>query len=470
MGTLKKLVTVTNINKIKSAEIMNQFNLTSSLKTTFIVLMAIGVVCLGLTWISDDHGHTRFWSNVLHNSVFFTGISIMATFFMAASITAYAGWYTAFKRVFESFSAFLIPGFILMVLMGIVVYMGGNQLYHWNDEATRATDPIIKGKGSFLNKNWYLFGTLLIGASYCYLSYKLRSLSIAEESTNGEENFATHRKIRTYAAAFLPVFGFTSVVLIWQWVMSVDSHWYSTMFAWYSLASLFVAMMALVALVLIYLRKQGYYKNLSQHHVHDVGKFIFGISVFWTYLWFSQFMLIWYANIGEETIYFKERYDNYPVLFFLNLFVNFAVPFLVLLRNDTKYKTGSLSFIAILVFLGHWMDFFLMIKPGVLHTSHELAGHGDHGHGAVGHGAEAAGHAGGHGAEHAATAVADHAAHGAETVSNIVSGFTFPGLLEIGTMLGFLGLFGFVVFNVLSKSNLTSEKDPYLQESLHHHV
>ncbi|HRG19996.1 MAG TPA: hypothetical protein PLQ57_03160, partial [Saprospiraceae bacterium] len=234
--------------------------------------------------------------------------------------------------------------------------------------------------------------------------------------------------------------------LIWQWVMSVDAHWYSTMFAWYSLASLFVAMMCLVALILLYLRSKGYYQNLTKHHMHDVGKFIFGISVFWTYLWFSQFMLIWYANIGEETIYFKERYDNYPVLFFGNFVINFVLPFLVLMRNDTKWKNGSLSFVAIVVFLGHWLDFFLMVKPGVLHTAHEV---------------------GGHGAEHGATEAHGHAA---EHVSSFVQGFTFPGLLELGTMLGFLGLFLFVMFNALSKTRLTSEKDPYVEESLHHHV
>ncbi len=407
---------------------MNQYTITNTLRTVLFSMMGIGLLCLGLTWMGDDHSHTRFWSNVLHNSVFFTGIAIMATFFMSASITAYAGWYTAFKRVFESISAYLLPGFIIMTLIGIAVYTHMNHLYHWADEKSVATDEILDGKSGFLNKNWYLFGTIIIGAAYTFLAMKLRSLSVAEESAAGEENFATHRSIRKYAAMFLPIFGFTSVVLIWQWVMSVDAHWYSTMFAWYSLASLFVAMMSIVALTLIFLRSKGYYQNLSKHHVHDVGKFIFGISVFWTYLWFSQFMLIWYANIGEETIYFKERYDNYPVLFFANLVINFAVPFLVLMRNDTKWKTGSLSFVAITVFIGHWLDFFLMIKPGVLHTAHEV---------------------GGHGAEHAAGAAEAHG-HAAEHVSSFVSGFTFPGLLEIGTMLGFLGLFLFVMFNTLS--------------------
>jgi uncharacterized membrane protein len=180
-------------------------------------------------------------------------------------------------------------------------------------------------------------------------------------------------------------------------------------------------------------------------------------------------MLIWYANVGEETIYFKERYDKYPVIFFMNLAINFALPFLVLMRNDTKWKKGSLSFIAIVVFLGHWLDFFLMIKPGVLHTAHEIGGHGAHG----AHGG-AHGHDAGHGVVEAAGHAAEAAGHGAhaaaEHASSIVSGFTFPGLLELGTMLGFLGLFGFVVFSVLGKNKLTSVKDPYLEESLHHHV
>ncbi|HRG19995.1 MAG TPA: hypothetical protein PLQ57_03155, partial [Saprospiraceae bacterium] len=113
---------------------MNQYTITNTLRTILFSMMGIGLLCLVLTWMGDDHSHTRFWSNVLHNSVFFTGIAIMATFFMAASITAYAGWYTAFKRVFESISAYLLPGFIIMTLIGVAVYMHMNHLYHWADD------------------------------------------------------------------------------------------------------------------------------------------------------------------------------------------------------------------------------------------------------------------------------------------------------------------------------------------------
>lgn len=446
---------------------MNQYSFNGGLRTTFLAFIGLGLLCLGLTWFMDiDDFHSRFWTNILHNSVYFVGIAIMATFFLAANITAYAGWYITFKRVLESITTYLLPGFIIMALIGIAVFLHMNHLYHWTDESIMDPsvpdkfDPIITGKSGFLNKYWYLFGTILIGGAYIFLASKLRALSLDEDDQGSDGNFRVHRNIRKYAAIFLPVFGFTSVILIWQWVMSVDAHWYSTMFAWYCLASLFIAMICVTILITLHLKGKGLLPQVSQHHIHDLGKFLFGISVFWTYLWFSQFMLIWYANVGEETIYFKERYDNYPILFFGNLLINFALPFLVLMRNDTKWKTGSLTFVAIVAFFGHWLDFFLMIKPGVLHTAHEVgAAHGDSGHGGHGHEVIDAAHgAGVHG-------------HGAvEHVSNFVSGFTLPGLLEIGTMLGFVGLFGFVVLTALSKVKLTATNDPYYEESVHHHV
>jgi hypothetical protein len=425
---------------------MNTYNLSSGLRTLFLAMIGLGVLCLGITFFTDDALHSRFWSNMLHNSVFFTGLAIMASFFIAASILAYAGWHAAFKRVFEAVTAFLPYGLGLIVIIGIGNYMHLHHLYHWTDPEAVKADPILLGKSGFLNSNFYMFATIVFGGAYVFLINKIKSLSTAEDKAPADSNFTLHKKQRFWAAILLPVIGFTSVIMIWQWIMSVDAHWYSTMFAWYTLASWFVAMMCLVTLALLYLRGNGYYQNLSQHHIHDLGKLIFAFSVFWTYLWFSQFMLIWYANIGEETIYFKERYDNYPVLFFANLAVNFVLPFIVLLRNDTKRKVGTLSFVAIVVFIFHWVDFFLMIKPGVLHTAHEALGHSGHDHGTDDH------------------------AHAAEHASSFVSGFTMPGLLELGTMIGFLGLFCYIVFNALSKQPLTPKNDPFLEESLHHHV
>ncbi len=424
-------------------------------KMWLLIGMVVGAVCLGLSWFSGDDGlHTRFWSNFLHNSVFFTGIALMAGFFMCCSITAWAGWYVVFKRVWESISMFLIIGIPLMLLIGVTVALHMNHLYHWADptmiDPTHENyDTIIAGKSGFLNTKWYIGGTVVFGLIWIFFLSRIRSISLAEGQTGGD-GFEKHYGIRKYAALFLPFAGFGSAAMIWQWIMSIDAHWYSTMFAWYTGASWFVSMIAITILILQYLKGKGYYDEVSTEHFHDLGKFLFAFSIFWTYLWFSQYMLIWYANVGEETIYFKERVTKYPVLFYANLVINFVAPFFILMRNDTKRKMGSLGFVAGLVLFGHWLDFFLMIKPGVLHTAH-LAG-GDHG--------------GGHGHDHGHGHDVAHGAH--ESVFEL--GFTIPGLLEIGTFIGFLCLFFFFVFTVLSRVPLISKNDPYIEESLHHHT
>jgi len=275
--------------------------------------------------------------------------------------------------------------------------------------------------------------------------------------------------------------------------MSVDAHWYSTLFAWYAGASWFVSMVALTLLILIHLKKNGYFPRVSREHLHDLGKFLFAFSIFWTYLWFSQYMLIWYGNIGEETGYFKLRMDEYPVLFYGNLLINFVIPFFVLMRNDTKRKYGTLIFVAIATLFGHWVDYFLMIKPGVLHTAHAI--HQDHvgdAHGAtdgetihldeaMAHGEDHAentethadhSEADAHGDDHAGS-TADHGdghgdghGHGSE----FHLGFHFPGFLELGTAIGFLSLFLFLFYRSLASAKLTPKNDPFLNESVHHHV
>jgi hypothetical protein len=415
---------------------MNQFKFEGKLKMTFLVMMLIGVISLVITFLGDDAVHSRFWSNILHNSVFFTGIAMLALFMLCAKITAFSGWHTVFKRVWESYSLFLVVGLVLMLILAAGLWGHWHHLYHWNDAEAVANDPVLDGKSGFLNKGWYTFGTIVIMGVWILIASRIRGLS-KQEDQSGDSSFAYHRKMRIWAAAGLPILGFTSAAMIWQWVMSVDAHWYSTLFAWYNAASMMVAMVALTIISLIYLKSKGYLTQLSHEHLHDLGKYMFAFSIFWTYLWFSQYMLIWYGNIGEETIYFKERLDNYRFLFFLNLGINFFLPFFVLMRNDTKRKYGTLIFTSIFLIFGHWLDFFLMFKPGILHTTQE----------ALAHGGDAA-----------------HAGH------VFTAGFSLPGFLEFGTMIGFLGLFLYAFFFNLSRANLVPTRDPYLMESVHHHV
>lgn len=415
---------------------MNQFTFKSGLRTTLLIMIAIGLVSMVMTFLGDDPMHTRFWSNILHNSVFFTGIGLLAFFMWSVHITAWSAWNVVFKRVWEAYALFIIPGLILMLIIAAGIWGGWHHLYHWADAESVANDDILKGKSSFLNKGWYTYGTIIVMGVWIFILLKLRSLSKQEDSA-GDMSFKIHHRSRIWAAASLPLIGFGSAVVIWQWVMSVDAHWYSTLFAWYNGASMLVAMLAVTIIMMYYLKSIGYFKLVNTEHLHDLGKYLFAFSIFWAYLWFSQYMLIWYANIGEETIYFKERLDNYPVLFYGNLILNFALPFLVLIRNDSKRKLGVMVFVSIVLFIGHWLDFFLMIKPGILHTMHEFA--------------EKSGeHIAGHG--------------------GFVAGFSLPGFLEFGTMIGFLGFFLYFSFSMLTRAGIVPKNDPYLAESVHHHV
>jgi hypothetical protein len=273
---------------------------------------------------------------------------------------------------------------------------------------------------------------------WIFMATRLRALSV-DEDTHGDSSFTHAKKMRIWAAPTLPIIGFSSAAMIWLWVMSVDAHWYSTLYAWLASVSLMVTMIALTIIILITLKIRGYFPLVTIEHLHDLGKYLFAFSIFWTYMWFSQFMLIWYGNVPEETIYYNTRLHHYPVVFYLNIFLNFVIPFLVLLRNDTKRKYGTLMFISCLLVFSHWLDFFLMLKPGILHTAQELAQHG-------------------------ADAVTGHHEPGS------VPGFTLPGFLEIGTLIGFLGLFLYFVFSRLEKASLLPRRDPYVMESASHHT
>ncbi len=493
----------------------------------------------------------RFWTNLLHNSVFFLGIAFIAGFAYCAFTTAYAGWFVQFKRVWESFSMFMLPGLFLMGVIIAGLWLHSHHLYHWNDEEAVLHDAILTHKSAFLNKYWYTFGTIAFVGIWYFFMGRIRSISI-DEDVNGTSAYGHHARIKKYAAPFLVIAGFTSAAMLWQWIMSIDSHWYSTMFAWYASASLFVAMTAMTIMILIYLKSRGYYAGINAEHFHDLGKYLFAISIFWTYLWFSQYMLIWYGNVGEETIYFRERIDSYPMLFWLNLGINFLLPFFVLMRNDTKRKAGTLFFTAAIVFFGHWLDYFQMIKPGARLALVEMEAHGAHGDG---HGEEHATMDNGHGVDDGHGTVVHSEGEGLEGDRNAAdntdvnirpeavesgvpiatenqegpgpndgasqelasvenhdgedtfepdayiqeenageidmqgtlesagghdeyvnptaefkSGYTLPGLLEIGIFIGFLGGFLFFVLSTLAKAPLEPKRDPYMEESLHHHT
>lgn len=480
-----------------------QFVFDSKTKRVLIGGMVLGVVSLLFTYLNDDEFHTRFWSSWLLNSVFFSGIAFMSMLFLSTQITAFTGWNAVVKRVLEAMTQFMWVGALLMGLIAAGIWGHFHHLYYWNtpgitDPTSPAYDKVIAGKSGFLNPVWYTLATVGFLVVWYFWAKKLRQASV-DQDTKETADFTYYRKQRKWAASYLPLCGVLCNFTLWLAIMSIDPHWYSTMYVWYSMISVWLGSLSLTVLIIIFLKSRGYMEYVTPNHLHNLGMYIFGFSIFWTYLWFSQFMLLWYANIGEETTYFYERMNYYPVLYWINLAVNFLVPFLILMRNDTKRKFGTMAFVAVFVFFGHWWDYFYMIKPGARnaatearellegkHTSmkkdevapipagtaaqekqpeaatesHEASP--EAGEKSVAEAATVASH------ENGAEGTAEHGHAEMDETKSFKLGYTVPGLEDVGVLIGFLSLFLFFVFSQMSRVSLVPLKDPFLEESLHH--
>ncbi|MDZ4847303.1 MAG: quinol:cytochrome C oxidoreductase [Chitinophagales bacterium] len=392
----------------------------SKTKNIAFALISIGLLgtVLGLTM---GHDHNRVWANLLLNSYYFIGLALAGVFLAAAHQLGYGGWHVQIKRVFESTGS-LIP--VIGIIVALIL-LGGkmhwHHVYHWMDASlydptSPNYDEIMVGKSGFLNFGFFAARIIFYLSIWTFFAWLLRKISIKEDE-NGGLKYYTRNKF--YAALFLIVYAVTSSTASWDFIMSVDPHWYSTLFGWYNFASCSVAGVAAITLVVLYLKKNGYLHQVNEEHYHNLGMFMFGFSVFWAYLWFSQYMLIWYANIPEETVYFYTRLHGKPLfkfLFYLNLFMNFIFPFLFLMTRTAKRNPAKLAFAAVVILCGHWVDYYLMVMPG---STGENAG---------------------------------------------------IGLTEISITLGFVGLYVFVVLNTLTKASLVPVNNPFGKESMVHHT
>jgi hypothetical protein len=358
------------------ASFNNQFVQPVGMKKWGMGLTGVGVLSLlaGLVFLAfskDEHNATRFWAVLLHNSVYFLLVVNSAMFFLCATTLAWAGWTQSFRRVVEAISVVVIPfGILAFIILMALVFGHQHHIYHWVDADAVADDKILTGKSGFLNPTFFTIWSIITIGGWILLGRNMRKI-LAEADDNvmgGEEAKKWIYKNTVHAAFFIILFALTvASTAPWLWLMSIDAHWYSTMYSWYTFSSTFVSGMALIALFVIYLKNQGLLPYTNEEHLHDIGKFIFAFSIFWTYLFFSQFMLIWYANLPEETEYFKARvWGNYRGLFFLNLALNFLAPLLIFMKKGAKRNYTIVTFVAVLIIFGHWIDMYLQVMPGTV--------------------------------------------------------------------------------------------------------
>ena len=367
----------------------------------------------------DDHGEhllhqlqNKPWAALYVAAFFFMMISLGTLAFYAIQRAAQAGWSILLFRVMEGITGYLLPGTIIVFALLVLSGMHLNHLFIWMDPEVVAHDKIIQGKVAYLNVPFFLARAAFYILGWNFYRYISRKFSLAQDEANDISNY---KKNFRWSAGFLVFFIVTESMMSWDWIMSIDPHWFSTLFGWYVFASMFVTGITVIALITIYLKSKGYLPEVNNSHIHDLGKFMFGVSIFWTYLWFSQFMLIWYSNIPEEVTYYLTRIEDYNLPFFGMVVMNFVFPLLVLMNSDYKRMNYIIVGVGIVIVLGHYIDIFNMIMP---------------------------------------SAVGDQ---------------WFIGISEIGSFLFFLGLFLWVVFSALTKAPLVAKGDPYMGESEKYH-
>jgi hypothetical protein len=351
----------------------------------------------------------RPWSATLVAGFFFMMLALGVLVFYAISYASQAGWSPVLYRVMEGITAYLLPSSIIVLL---IIILAGTHFYPWQNEELVAGDSILQGKAGYLNFPFFIIRAVLYVLGWNLYRHFSRKNSLDQAVATNYDSYRKNFKISVY---FLAFFFVTEAFMAIDWFMTMTPHWHSTMFPWYVFSSMFVSGITMLALVAIYLKSLGLIPFVSDKHLHDLGKYIFAFSIFWTYLWFSQFMLIWYANIPEEVTYFVIRIQEYKVLFFGMLILNFVFPILMLMNSDYKRIPWIIVITGVLVLVGHYIDVYLLVMPSTV-------GHNYH-----------------------------------------------FGIVEIASICFFAGLFIFVVGTALGKVNLDPGNDPFMKESKNYH-
>jgi len=383
-----------------------QIHISSKFKIISIVLIAIGVASLIYGFMYNPQ---KTWANYLMNNYYFLSLGIGVTFFGALQYVSNTGWSAGFTRVYQAIGN-IIP--VIAILMIPILLFGMHDLYHWTHEGITDHDPLIAHKEPFLNMPFFVLRYAIYFLVWIVLTQMIRRFSLKEDKLGGEKYF---KKMVFWSKVYIFSLALTFSLASFDWIMSIDVHWFSTIFALRNFAMAFYHGLVVLTVILIILSKLGYIPWFSKAHLSDLTRFIFVLSIIWTYMWLSQYLLIWYANIPEETVYYLPRTKgDFQLLFWGEFVLNWLVPFLLLLPKKISSNQNAVLAIGIILFLGQWVDLYQQVIVG---------------------------------------------SYGKLEI----------GIIEIGSYLGFLGLFALVVAYSLSKAPLLQKNHPYLEECMKHH-
>ncbi|MGC9341314.1 MAG: hypothetical protein ACP5E3_01290 [Bacteroidales bacterium] len=350
----------------------------------------------------------RTWANYLVNNYYFFSLAMGGVFFFVIQYISQSGWSAAFKRIPEAFMSYLPYAAVFFLLL----YFGTHDLYHWTHEEAVAHDPLLQHKTPYLNIPFFMGRVVIYFALWILLTQMLRRFSSKEDEVGGFKYF---EKSELYSKILIFILAFTFTLSAIDWIMSLSPHWYSTIFALKQMVSAFLHGVSIMVLIIFVLHKKGFFPFLNKYHLHDMTRYMFMLAIVWGYFWFAQFMLIWYGNIPEETVYYYYRWkDGWKTLFFAEIILNWAVPFFVLLPIKASRSMTVMTIVILFLIVGQYVEQFLQVMP--------------------------------------------------QTNEKLQFGF-----IEITTFIGYAGLFAYVVISSLGRRKVIPVNHPYLEESLEHH-
>lgn len=388
-----------------------QVTVSRNFKIVTLILIVIGICSFIFGLVSDSKSA---WASYLIVNYYFLSIAMGATFFFVIQVISQSGWSSAFKRVSEAMMSYIPFAAVFFLLL----YFGVKDLYHWSHPEVVVSDELLAHKSPFLNIPFFFIRMIVCFALWIIFTRILRRLSVKEDTYNATDEkgiMFLFGKSELYSKILTFILAITFSLSAFDLIMSIDAHWYSTIFALKNLIAAFLHGVSILTLIVFILHKKGYFPFLNKFHIHDFARYIFMLSIVWGYFWFAQFMIIWYGNIPEETVYYYTRWQTgWKVLFFLEIALNWAIPFFILLPVKMSRNMNVLLGVIIILIIGQYLDLFGQIIPGT-------------------------------------------------------TGLLKFGIVEAGMFLGYAGLFALVVAMALSKTKLIPHNHPYIEESINHH-
>lgn len=380
------------------------YTFSPKLRNVTITLIFLGIVTTTIGFYIDN-GKT--WANYLLNNYYFTMLSIGAMFILAIQYITRSGWSALFTRIPHVIGYYLPVAGVLMLFL----IFGMHWLYPWSRSGTLAEDPLIAHKAPYLNIPFFFIRMVVFFSLWIFMTLLLRKMSFKEDREGRLHYF---HKSEFYSKVYIFIIAVSTTFATFDLIMSIDVHWYSTIFAVKNFISGFYHAVAVIILIILFLNHKGFYPQLNKHHLHDFSKYLFILSLIWAYLWFVQYLLIWFTNIPEETIYYVTRTEGkWGVFFYLNIILNWFIPFFMLLSNKADSNKRVIWVVCIISLIGMWVDLYLQIMPGS-------------------------------------------------------TGKFGIGFIEVGMFAGFAGLFVLVIAWGLSRIPLVPKNHPYLKESINH--